>query len=128
MNLLLDTHTLVWWLNNNPKLSNPARLAMISADNRFFVSAATAWELATKVRRGRWPDAARFVSDFRPLLEAEQFDQLDITVKHGLAAGGLLGDYNDPFDRMLAAQAIIENMSVVTVDPAIQALGAPTVW
>jgi PIN domain nuclease of toxin-antitoxin system len=103
MKLLLDTHTLVWWLNNNSKLSSAARAAIADPQNEIFVSAATAWELGTKVRLGRWPDAERLVAEFHPLLAAEDFELLAIETKHGLLAGGLLGDHGDPFDRMLVA-------------------------
>jgi PIN domain nuclease of toxin-antitoxin system len=128
MKLLLDTHTLVWWLNNNSKLSSAARTAIADTQNEIFVSAATAWELGTKVRLGRWPDAERLVAEFHPLLAAEGFELLAIESKHGLLAGGLPGDHGDPFDRMLAAQAQIDGMSVITLDPAIIGLGAPTIW
>jgi PIN domain nuclease of toxin-antitoxin system len=128
MKLLLDTHTLVWWLNNNSKLSNAARAAIADPQNEIFVSAATAWELGTKVRLGRWPDAERLVADFHPLLAAEGFELLAIETKHGLLAGGLPGNHGDPFDRMLAAQAQIDGMNVITLDQAIIGLGAPTIW
>lgn len=128
MKLLLDTHTLVWWLNNNSKLSATARSAIGNPENEVFVSAATAWELGTKVRRGRWPEAERLVIEFHDLLTAEGFELLAITTRHGLLAGGLAGDHSDPFDRMLVAQARIDGMSLVTLDPSIISLGAPTIW
>lgn len=128
MKLLLDTHAFVWWLNNSPKLSGVARAAIADPDNDVFVSAACAWELATKVRRGRLPEAERLVADFHDLLDQEEFEPLMVTMRHALLAGGLAGDHNDPFDRMLVAQGIIETMRLVTLDPAIAALGATTIW
>ena len=127
MRLLLDTRTLVWWLNESPKLSALAPAVIADPANDVFVSAATAWELATKVRRGRFPEAGKLVADFHELLAAEEFESLPVTTRHGLAAGRLVGEFNDPFDRMLAAQAISEDMQVVTVDSAIGTLGAKTV-
>ena len=128
MKLLLDTHTLIWWLNDNSKLSATARAAIANPGNDVFVSAATAWELATKVRRGRLPEAARIVADLHELLDQEEFEPLMVTTRHGLIAGALTGSHNDPFDRMLVAQAQSENMSIITIDPAIAALGSRTVW
>src|SRR4051812_14149388 len=101
MKLLLDTHAFVWWLNDNPKLSAVARATIADRDNDVFVSAACAWELATKVRRGRLPEAERLVAEFHDLLDQEEFEPLMVTTRHGLLAGGLTGDHNDPFDRML---------------------------
>ena len=105
-----------------------ARTAIADLDNDVFVSAACAWELATKVRRGRLPEAERLVADFHDLLDQEQFEPLTVTTRHALLAGGLPGDHIDPFDRMLVAQAIIETMRIVTLDPAIALLGATTIW
>ena len=92
------------------------------------MSAATAWELGTKVRLGRWPEAERLVAEFHPLLAAEGFELLAIETTPGVLAGGLPGGHGDPFDRMLAAQAQIDSRSVVTIDNAIISLGAPTIW
>lgn len=128
MRLLLDTHALIWWLNDNPRLSPVARAAIVDPANDVFVSAATAWEMATKVRRGRLPEAVQVVADFHKLLDAQEFEPLMMSTRHGLMAGGLPGDHNDPFDRMIAAQAIAEAMSVITIDPAIAGMGATIVW
>ena len=128
MKLLLDTHAFVWWVSDTSKLSAATRAAIADPDNDIFVSAATAWELATKVRRGRWPQAQRLATDFHELLSAEGFEPLAISTHHGLLAGSMAGDHNDPFDRMLAAQAVAEGMRVVTIDPAIATFGALVVW
>lgn len=128
MRLLLDTHALVWWLNESPKLSGPARAAITDPANSVFVSAATAWELATKVRLGRFPEARKLIEEFHELLTAEEFETLEVTTHHGLYAGRIAGDRSDPFDRMIAAQAMTGDLQVVTVDAAIATLGATTVW
>ena len=128
MKLLLDTLALIWWLDDYARLSAAARAAISDEHNDIFVSAATAWELATKVRKGKLPIAVRLVVEFHALLAAEEFEPLAITTAHGLLAGGLPEDHKDPFDRMIVAQAIVEKMSVVSVDPAIARLGAPVVW
>ena len=128
MRLLLDTHALICWLNDNPTLTAVARAAVADPINDIFVSGATAWEIATKVRRGCLPEAIQVIADFISLLDAQEFEPLTVTTRQGLMAGGLLGDHNDPFDRMIAAQAIAEAMSVITIDPAIALLGATVVW
>lgn len=128
MKLLLDTHAFVWWLDDNAKLSVTARAANCDEDNDVFVSAASAWELATKVRKGKLPEAVRLVATFHDLLASEEFEPLAITSGHGLLAGGLARGHNDPFDRMIVAQATSEQMRVVTVDPAIAKLGASVIW
>lgn len=112
MTLLLDTHILLWWLADDRSLPERARLAIASPDNAIVVSAATAWEIAIKKAAGRLeaPD------DLLDALETNQFETLDITAVHALAAGGLPPHHPDPFDRMLIAQAGVENLTVVTVD------------
>ncbi len=127
MRLLLDTHTLIWWFRDDPKLSRTAAALIDNPDNEAFVSAATAWEMATKYRAGRFQEAAAVVMDLPALLVRGHFSPLPITVEHGHCAGLLAGTHKDPFDRMLAAQAIVEDMELVTVDPAMARLGARVV-
>lgn len=112
MNLLVDTHILLWWLGDDPKLPGRARQAIASVDNSVLVSAATAWEISVKTAVGRLeaPD------DLIDALERSDFETLDITVAHALAAGGLPAHHGDPFDRMLIAQAQIESLTIATVD------------
>lgn len=107
MHLLLDTHALIWWLADDPALSRPAKTAIADMSNAAFVSAATAWEIATKVRKGRLPGAAALAADSAASIAAEGFSPLPVTVEHGQRAGALPGPLNDPFDRMLVAQAML---------------------
>lgn len=92
------------------------------------VSSATAWEIATKFRLGKLPDAEVVMSGFDGHLSSLGASQLSITVQHGLLAGSLQAGHNDPFDRMLAAQARIEGIRVVTNDPAFDDFEAATYW
>jgi len=92
------------------------------------VSAVSAWEIATKVRLGRLPAAADLVQDFVADLARQRIRILDVSADHGIRAGSLPGPHRDPFDRMLAAQAEIEGMPLVTADPAFRQFNVRTVW
>ena len=112
MKLLLDTHILLWWLANDPKLPGSAATAIADGESLVAVSAASAWEIAIKRAAGRLeaPD------DLLGAIEANNFDALSISPAHALAAGALPAHHTDPFDRMLIAQARAEGLMVVTVD------------
>ncbi len=112
MRLLLDTHVLLWWLSNNPALGTEARTAIADPDASVFVSAATAWEIAIKQAAGR----LNAPGDIEYRLESNRFQQLPITIPHAVAAGALPRHHNDPFDRMLVAQAVAEQMTLLTSD------------
>lgn len=119
MNLLLDTHVLLWWLADDPNLSSPARRAISDRASRVVVSAATAWEMAIKQALGKLevPD------DLDAVLESGGFTSLPITIAHALVAGALPRHHDDPFDRMLVAQALSEGLTVVTADTRLEAYG-----
>ena len=112
MHLLLDTHTLIWWLANNPTLSNTAKDAIANPDNLVFVSAASAWEIAIKKSLGKLqaPD------DLKQQIESKRFTQLAINIDHALAIKQLPHHHKDPFDRILIAQAVHEQLTIVSRD------------
>lgn len=112
MKLLLDTHTLLWWLDNNPTLSTTAREAISLAENEVYVSAVTAWEIVIKSRLGKLRIPARLDKE----LAAHRFQPLPITLAHALAVDALPDHHEDPFDRMLIAQAMVEGLMLVTRD------------
>ena len=124
MDLLLDTHAFLWWIAGEAALSVPARIAIDDAGNTVFVSAASAWEIATKFRIGRLPGAATIVTDLASVLATQGFVSLPISFRHGQAAGALPGPHKDPFDRMLIAQAQVEKLVLLTADEALTAYGA----
>lgn len=126
MRLLLDTHALLWWWQGNARLSKAAQAAI--AANDVWVSPASAWEIATKVRLGRLPQAQRLSDTFEAGLKEQGFRQLAITIPHAILAGRLPGEHGDPFDRMLAAQSLIDEIPVVTKDEAIRSFGVSTIW
>ena len=105
MRLLLDTHALIWWLAGDVRLSPRARRAIEDESNEIFVSAASAWEVSTKHRLGKLPDAGPLAVDFAREVRAQGFVPLPISLEHGQVAGALAIDHRDPFDRMLVAQA-----------------------
>ena len=128
MKLLLDTHVLVWWLLDDPALTRRAAAALRDPASEVFVSSASAWEIATKYRLGRIPQAEPLVLGFRRLIDAESWIPIPVTVEHALAAGMLDANHSDPFDRMLAAQARLEDLRLVTGDRALAALVPAVVW
>ena len=128
MRLLLDTHVLVWWLLDEPALPKRVTAALRNPASEIFVSSASAWEIATKYRLGRMPQAEPLVQGFRRLIDGERWIAIPVTVEHALEAGTLPGDNRDPFDRMLAAQARLEDMALVTGDRALAALVPSSLW
>ena len=128
MNLLLDTHVLIWWLGSLPMLSADARDVVADPENEAFVSSASAFEIATKYRLGKLSVAAAFVDGLDEHLRREGFKPVAISLPHALAAGRLPGPHKDPFDRMLIAQARLEGFTVVTSDPIFQRYRVPVVW
>lgn len=129
MKLLLDTHAVVWWLTDSPKLTHGARSAIASPTNDVYVSAASGWEIATKVRRGRWPEAAPLLVGLHALLAENRIAVLPIELGHAVRAGTLDGAHNDPFDRIIAAQALEQDeLTLVTVDPVFGDFGVKTLW
>jgi PIN domain nuclease of toxin-antitoxin system len=126
--LLLDTHALLWWFADDPAL--PKRIEGLLDDpaNAIFISAASAWEICTKVRIGKLPTAQALSDDFSGYLKRYHFEALAITVEHARLAGKMAGAHKDPFDRMLAAQSKIESMPLVTNDPAMVQFGVVTEW
>lgn len=128
MRLLLDTHTLLWWWGEPELLSERARNLIAQPEHEVLASAATAWEIATKVRLGKWRAASEAVPNYLDWLREDGFVALPIATEHALKAGSLVGTHRDPFDRMLAAQAMIEDLEIITRDPAIASLGARTIW
>ena len=115
MNILLDTHVLIWALENNPELSDGARNSIIRAGNMVFVSSISIWEIAIKKNLGKLetPD------NLQEEIELHRFTPLQINFDHAELAGKLPDIHKDPFDRMLIAQAIIEKLTLVSRDKLI---------
>src|SRR5215510_16596420 len=128
MRLLLDTHALLWWLDGDRRLSLKARRAIADQANVILVSAASAWEITTKARLGKLPGATDVAADVAACVTDQGFVPLDITLLHAQRAGRLPGEHRDPFDRMLIAQAQIEDLAVVTNDEVFDEYGVARLW
>ena len=128
MALLLDTHAAIWWWFNSPKLSSRAREAIAAASESIFVSAVTTVEIAIKFRIGKLPDFGDPAVVYSKLMAQDRFADLDVTPIHALRAGLLPGEHRDPFDRLIAAQAHENGLTIVTRNPAFFAFGCKVLW
>lgn len=129
MHCLLDTHALLWALTDPSSLGRQAKQLMKSRSVVLHVSAASAWELATKHRLGRLPQADVIIQGLKRHVGRLGAEELGITVEHSLLAGRLDWHNRDPFDRMLAAQAMIESFPLISKDAALSDLaGVRTIW
>lgn len=128
MRVLLDTHALLWWALDDPRLSGRSREAIGDPRTTVLVSAASAWEIATKARLGKLPAAEALAATLRDYLAEQGFTPLDITLAHGQRAGALPGPHRDPFDRMLIAQAQAEQLALVSNEAVFDQYGVTRVW
>ena len=128
MRLLLDTHALLWWLAGDEALSKAAREAISDPDNDVFVSAASAWEIATKYRLGKLPGAAVMAADIAGAVASQDFSELLINIRDGQIAGGLPAIHKDPFDRMLIAQAVTADVVIVSNEAMFDAYAVARLW
>ena len=128
MPLLLDTHAFLWWVTDDERLGPAARQAIADPANEVFVSAASAWEIATKQRLGKLEGVPPVGERYGELVAADGFRHLPVDHRHALRAGGYSSEHRDPFDRMLAAQSELEQMPLVTRDPAFALFGTRTFW
>jgi len=128
MRLLLDTHTFLWWVADSPDLSRRARAAIRNPSNQCFVSLASCWEMAVKASIGTLrldTPVERFVPE---ALAANGFETLGIELAHVARVARLPFHHRDPFDRLLAAQAAIEKLAVLSADPVFERYGLRRVW
>ncbi len=128
MNLLLDTHALIWFLENDPKLSAAAREVIEEPANQRWVSMASGWEMAIKSQLGKLRLPLVFEGLFPGALEARGFSILPIQAGHLHRYHALPLHHRDPFDRLLVAQALADGFTVVGTDPAFDAYGVPRIW
>ena len=128
MRMLLDTHAFIWWMNGNERLARRARRAINDDTNVVFVSAASAWEIATKYHRGRLVEAGTIVPDIAAAIADQDFEELPITVEEATRAGTLPGPVRDPFDRMLIAQALSRNLVLISNESLFDQYGVHRLW
>ena len=128
MRLLLDTHALIWWVAGEERVPYAVRQAINDPANDKFVSAASAWEIATKHRIGKLPDAESLALDIPDAIARQGFEELPVTVPDGARAGALPGPLRDPFDRMLIAQALTHDLVVVSNEALFDRYGVRRLW
>jgi PIN domain nuclease of toxin-antitoxin system len=126
--LLLDTHAFLWWLDGDRRL--PLRLRRLIGDdaNAVYVSAATAWEIATKARLGKLPGATDVAADVGGAVASQGFLAMPVTIPHAQRAGALPGPHRDPFDRMLIAQSQMDDLPLVSVEALFDGYGVTRLW
>ena len=126
--ILLDSHAFLWWCDGDAQLSRRVRRLIEGGGSEIYFSAASAWEIATKARIGKLPLAQHIARDLLRIVDEQGMKILPITAAHAHRAGWLDGRHRDPFDRVLAAQSIIENLPIATRDRELRALGATILW
>lgn len=128
MRVLLDTHTLLWAVLSPHFLNKKAAEVIADEHNVIFVSAASAWEIATKVRLGRIPGAERLEKEFLDVMEDAGYTLRSIHAEDALRAGRLPSEHRDPFDRMIAAQALEDDIPVISADAKLDTFGVQRIW
>ena len=128
MRVLLDTHTLICAKISPGSLSRQVAEIMADPLNEIFVSAATAWEIATKIRLGKLPGADSLERDFLETMEDSGYTLLPIEAESALRAGRLIADHGDPFDRIIAAQALAMDIPVLSTDTKLDLFGVRRLW
>src|ERR1700736_5276510 len=128
MTLLLDTHALLWWLLEPSRLSARARRTVANRQNEIWVSAATGWEISTKHRIGKLPSIGGLAANLFQEIQEEGFQPLSLTFPHACLAGSFTYAHRDPFDRILAAQSLLENLQLVSADHIFDQFGIERIW
>jgi PIN domain nuclease of toxin-antitoxin system len=128
MRLLLDTHALLWWLAGDEALSVAARHGIADAGSEIFVSAASVWEMATKHRIGKLPGIQPIAADIEAVIANQGFQPLPISLRHAQVAGALPGPHRDLFDRMLIAQAMCDDLVLVSNEAPFDLYGVRRLW
>ena len=128
MRVLLDTHTLLWAVTGDKRLSRVAHDILAAFSNEVYVSAASAWEISTKYRLGKLPDAESLAGNVDRIVEQLGFQELPVSIQHAQRAGSLPGVHRDPFDRMLIAQAQAENLPLISNEILFDSFGISRIW
>jgi PIN domain nuclease of toxin-antitoxin system len=128
MRLLLDTHVIIWWVMESHRLRPRVVSKLLDADTVIYASPVSAWEISRKRHIGKLDFSDEFIAEFGTRVQQLGWYQLPLTIEHTIAAAQLPGEHKDPFDRMLAGQALVEELTVVTVDPAFGPFNIKTLW
>ena len=125
---LVDTHALIWAATDMARLSTRAAKTMLDEGTSLLVSAATPWEIATKVLKGRLPQAKQLEENFIEAVGAAGYILLSISAAVALRAARLPGAHGDPFDRIIAAHALAEDIPVISADTKLDGFGVRRIW
>jgi PIN domain nuclease of toxin-antitoxin system len=128
MGYLLDSHVLLWWWFAPERLSEAVLRLLTDPTTTVLVSAASIWELSIKHHQGKLPELTQVIDDLPSLLQADGFQPLPIALRHGLRAGAYSQPHRDPFDRMLAAQAELERLVLLSADPQLASFPCRKLW
>ena len=126
--LLLDTHAFLWWLDGDPRLPAVRRQQLLNPDAEVYVSAVSAWEIAIKSALGKLPGADDVARDVAHAVRGQGFRELPMLFSHAHMTGRLPGHHRDPFDRLLIAQGLVEDMAIISIDTAFDAYGVERLW
>lgn len=125
---LLDSHALLWWWFEPERLSPTALSVLTSPASRIAVSTASAWELSLKHHQGKLPELEQAITELPTLLQADGFETLPISLAHALRAGSYSQPHRDPFDRMLAAQAELDDLVLLSADRMLASFPCKILW
>lgn len=128
MNILLDTHAFLWFVDDDPRLSDPARVLIESDDVQPFMSMASLWEMAIKISLGKLQLKEPYEKFIPQQLAANGIGILNLSMEHVAAIAALPFHHRDPFDRLIAVQSRIEKMTLVSADPTFDAYEVERVW
>ena len=128
MRFLLDTHTFLWWVADDPQLSLSAKTIISNPDNEIYFSVVSAWEIIIKVGTGKFSLSEPPEVYIPSRITSNQFETLTVQMPHILRINGLPNFHKDPFDRLLIAQSLVEDLSLITVDEAIAQYPVKTIW
>lgn len=128
MNILLDTHTFLWFVDDNPRLSQSARVLIESVDSQPFLSVASLWEIAIKISLGKLTLKQPYETFIPQQLALNGVGILNIAMEHTAAITNLPFHHRDPFDRLIAVQAKLDKMNLLSADPIFDAYGVKRVW
>jgi PIN domain nuclease of toxin-antitoxin system len=128
MRAILDTHACLWWITNNPQLSQPIRDIISNPNNTLYLSVASSWEIIIKSNIGKLPLPEPPTQFIQACLSANRFESMAISLAHVLQVDTLPNHHKDPFDRILIAQAQVEDMPILTIDHLIAQYPVKTIW
>jgi len=128
MKLLLDTRTLLWWWAEPDRLSPQALGLLRDPANQVFVSTASTLEISIKIRIDKFPSGKQIIETWDQRMDEDGFNEMPMNAQHALRAGIMPGDHSNPFDRILAAQSLIENIPLLSSNQTLTAFGATLIW